>query len=190
LNGARESNSSLKNGTGDTGVTLEQTVYEGNRIRCLDPYNVIYDPRVPIHKVHEKGEFVGYIEIMGRMELKTFIASLGADRLKNDKKAFTAGSDWGVNYYVPQINRDVILKNTNWAQGSFDWTQWALGGVQDHIQYKNMYTVVTLYCRIMPFDFGIRAPADQTPDIWKLIAVNGVLVLRSQWSMHMTCYQL
>jgi hypothetical protein len=165
-----------QNGTGDTGVTLEQTVYEGNRIRCLDPYNVIYDPRVPIHKVHEKGEFVGYTEIMGRMELKTFIASLGADRLKNDRKAFTAGSDWGVNYYVPQINRDVILKNTNWAQGSFDWTQWALGGVQDHIQYKNMYTVVTLYCRIMPFDFGIRAPADQTPDIWKLIAVNGVLV--------------
>jgi hypothetical protein len=164
-----------RNGTGNKGVALEQVVYEGNRIRALDPYNLIYDPRVPIHKVHEKGEFVGYVEPMGRIELKTFLASLGQERLKNDVRAFQAG-DWGVAYYVPQINRNVLMRNKNWLQGAFDWTKWIVGGVQDHIQYQNMYSVATLYCRIMPYDFGIRAPKDQTPDIWKLIAVNGILV--------------
>ena len=74
-------------GTQGKGVSLEQVVYEGNKIRAIDPYNLIYDPRVPIHKVHERGEFIGYVEPMSRIELKIFIASLGENRLKNDKKA-------------------------------------------------------------------------------------------------------
>lgn len=164
------------NGTGPKGVALQQVIYEGNRIRAIDPYNLIYDARVPIHKVHEKGEFVGYVEPMSRIELKIFIASLGDDRLKNDKAAFQAG-DWGVTYYTPQINQGVMLRNKTWmSSNGFDWGKWAIGGATDHINYKNMYSVATVYCRLMPWEFGIRAPQDQTPDIWKLVAVNGVLV--------------
>lgn len=163
------------NGSGKNGVALEQVVYEGNRVKAIDPYNTVYDPRVPIHKVHEDGEFIGYIKPFTRMGLKTFLHSLGDERLKNDVKAFEAG-DWGIQYYVPQINLDIMMRNSNWLQGAFDWTKWAFGGVQDHIRYQNMYTALILYCRIMPFEFGIQAPKDQTPDIWKLIAVNGVLV--------------
>lgn len=163
------------NGTGTKGVELQQIVSEGNRIRSIDPYNLIYDPRVPIHQVHTRGEFVGYIDVMSRVELKLYLASLGEERLKNDKKAFEAG-DWGVQYYVPQINMNVTLRNKNWLNGAFDWTKWAFGGTQDHIRYQNMYTVLVLYCKIMPYEFGIQAPKDQTPDIWKLIVVNGVMV--------------
>ena len=164
------------NGTGENGVKLEQMVWEGNRIRGLDPYNLVYDPRVAIHKVHEDGEFIGYIEHMSRIKLKMFLASLGAERLKNDVLAFESG-DWaGCSYYIPTINPNVFLKNNNWLQGNFDWTKWAFGYAQDHIAYKNMYTVYTLYARIMPYEFGIHVPNDQTPDIWKLIAVNGVVV--------------
>jgi hypothetical protein len=157
------------------GVALETLTWAGNRIKSIDPYNLIYDPRAPIHKVHEDGEFVGYVEPMSRISLKRFIASLGEERLKNDVRAYEAG-DWGVQYYVPQINRGVMLRNKNWLQGAFDWGKWAIGGATDHIQYKNMYSVATIYARIMPWEFGIRSPQDQTPDIWKLVAVNGVLV--------------
>lgn len=163
------------NGTGANGVNLQQVVWEGNRFKAIDPYNLIYDPRVPIHEVHTRGEFIGYVEQMSRIELKMFIADLGADRLKNDVKAFES-ADWGVQYYVPQINKNVLLKNRNWMQGSFDWTKWAFGGAKDHINYKNMYTVAILYARIMPYEFKVNAPRDQTPDIWKLVAVNGVMV--------------
>jgi hypothetical protein len=167
------------NGTGTSGVKLEQVTWEGNRVRALDPYNLIYDPRVPIHKCHEDGEFLGYAEMMNRIQLKRFIASLGEDRLKNDKAAFEANS-WaggnGIQYYIPQINTDVLVKNQNWMSGQFDWTRWAVGGAVQHIKYQETYIVVTLYARIMPFEFGIKAPRDQTPDIWKFIAVNGVLI--------------
>ena len=163
------------NGTGKGGVQLEQVTWEGNRIQSLDPYNLIYDPRVPIHEVHQRGEFVGYIKQMSRIELKMYFADLGEERLKNDVAAFTAG-DWGVQYYVPPINPNVTLKNANWAQGAFDWTKWAFGAAQNHIAYKNMYTVVILYARLMPYEFGIQARGDQTPDIWKLVAVNGIMI--------------
>lgn len=164
------------NGAGNNGVDLKQTVWAGNRIRSIDPYNTIYDPRVPPFRVHEKGEFVGYIESMSRIELKMFLASLGDARLKNDVQAFESG-DSVIQYYVPQINPLVWTKtNNNWDQGNFNWMKWAFSNAQDHIKYKNMYTVVTMYARIMPYEFGIRSPRDQTPDIWKLISVNGTMV--------------
>lgn len=162
------------NAASGTGVQLEKVIWEGNRIRAIDPYNTIYDPRVPIHEVHTRGEFVGYVDQMSRIELKLFLASLD-DRLKNDVRAFESG-DWNINYYVPQINRKVMVKNTNWLQGNFDWASWVTDTAKTHIDYKNMYTVATIYAKIMPFEFDIRAPKDQTPDIWKLIGVNGVLV--------------
>lgn len=162
-----------KNGT--SGVALEQTIWEGNKIKRLDPYNTIYDPRVAIHKCHEDGEFAGYIELMPRVKLKRFLANLGDSRLKNDQKAFESGV-WEVIYYVPHLNKKVLMKNKEWLDGSFNWVSWVTGQAQEHIAYRNTYTVCTLYARLMPYEFGITAPRDQTPAVWKLISVNGVLV--------------
>lgn len=164
-----------KSGNGPKGVVLEQTFWEGNKIYSPDPYNTVYDPRVPISQVHTKGEFVGYIEPYTRVMLKMMLAGLGDTRLKNDVEAFETPS-WDVDYYVPQINPDVLLKNKNWSDGAFNWVNWVTNQAQGHIKYQNMYTVCKLYARIMPYEFGIRAPQDQTPDVWKLISVNGVMV--------------
>lgn len=165
------------NGTGKGGMELSQQIYAGNRIASIDPYNCIYDPRVPMHKVHEEGEFVGWVKMMHRIRLKMFLASLGDSRLKNDVKAFKAPNG-KVEYYVPYLNPNVIVKNQNWLLGgeNFNWIKWATDAAQKHIEYRDMYTVVCLYARIMPYEFGIYAPNDQTPDVWKLVNVNGVLV--------------
>lgn len=164
-----------KSVNGPTGVALEQTIWEGNKIRTLDPYNTIYDPRCQIHKCHEDGEFSGYIELMPRVKLKRFLTNLGDSRLRNDKKAFESGI-WEVVYYMPSLNKKVLMKNKEWLDGSFNWTSWVTGEAQNHIVYRNTYTVVTLYARLMPYEFGIIAPKDQTPAVWKLISVNGVMV--------------
>jgi|SRR5260221_290776 len=158
-----------------SGVGLEQNIWAGNKITCRDPYNLIYDARVPIHKCHEDGEFIGYIDLMPRIKLKRFITNLGDSRLKNDVKAFES-SDYQIQYYIPQINRNVLIKNKSWLTDGFNWDAWVTGAAQSHIVYRNMYTVVVLYARLMPYEFGIVAPKDQTPAVWKLISVNGVLI--------------
>src|SRR5258708_565500 len=91
-----------------TGIALQQVIWEGNKIKCLDPYNIIYDARVPIHKCHEDGEFIGYIDLMPRIKVKRFLTNLGEARLKNDVKAFES-SDYQIQYYTPQINRNVLI---------------------------------------------------------------------------------
>lgn len=160
---------------GANGMALEQQIWSGNKLKACDPYNTIYDPRVQIHKCHEDGEFIGYIELMPRVKLKRFITNLGASRLKNDEEAFKSPA-WEVLYYTPSINKNVMLKNKEWLDGSFNWVAWATNEAQEHINYQNTYNVITLYARLMPYEFGIISPRDQTPDIWKLVAVNGVLV--------------
>lgn len=164
----------VANGNGDNGATLEQVIWAGNKITSRDPYNTIYDSRVPIYMNHIEGEFGGYIRMLSRIQLKLFLATLGKKRLKNDVRAFESGAG-SIEYYIPQINPDAMLRNKV-GYGDFDWVKWVTDEAQKHIAYKNMYTVVTLYARIMPYEFGIAAPKDQTPDIWKLIKVNDVLV--------------
>lgn len=165
----------VSNGAGANGTSLEEVTYAGNSIKSLDVYNTVFDRRVPVHKVHEEGEFAGYVKRMTRIQVKELLASLGEERLPNDVAAFTS-SDWDVSYYVPQINWKIWQEGKHHSDGSFNWTKWATGEAQKHIAYKDTYTVYFLYAKVMPYEFGIRAPRDQTPDVWKLIAVNNVLV--------------
>lgn len=162
------------NGTGVGGTKLQEVLWEGNCISAKDPYNLIYDQRVPIHKVHTDGEFIGYRERITRIQLKMFFAELGDDRLKNDKKAFES-NEASAEIYTPVINWN-SMRHGNMDAGGFNWVTWVTGQAQNHIKYQNAYTKTVLYARLMPFEFGIRAPKDQTPDIWKLVAINNVLV--------------
>lgn len=164
-----------QNGNGPNGVVMEQVMWEGNKIASINPYNFIYDTRCNIDKLHIDGEFAGYLELMSRTKLKRFLHSLGEDRLKNDVRAYEA-PNWDMEYYIPQINPKVLTRANYGMDGAFNWVAWVTNEAQNKIKYRNVYTVLKLYARLMPYEFGIRSPMDQTPDTWKLIIVNGVLV--------------
>ncbi len=167
----------------------KQEIWSGNRVRRLDPYNTIYDLRVPLSKMHIIGEYAGYTEIMSRMQLKAFMASLPGKIIDNVVDAFESGigtttlssNSYTAPFYIPMINPDINTnKNTAFGTGEFNWLAWAgiTGADRDGIQYKNAYQVTTLYARILPSDFGLRVPSSSTPQIWKFIFVNdSVLIL-------------
>ena len=167
----------------------QQIIWEGNRVKRLDPYNTIYDIRVPPHKLHEDGEYAGYTEIMSRIQLKSFMASLPGKIIDNVVEAFESGlgttvlsaNSYSAPYYIPTVNPDInVNRNTAYGAGEFNWLAWAgiTGADQSGIQYKNAYQVTTLYARILPVDFGLRVPSSSTPQIWKFIYVNdSVLIL-------------
>lgn len=161
-----------------------QVTWEGNVLKRLDPYNTLYDYRVPPTQVHTRGEYAGYTQLMSRMELKAFFASLSGKLVANVVPALESGfpsasgvyTDSNASYYVPIINPKLNLSN----QGEFNWLNWAgiTGGSATAIQYKNVYQVTTLYARILPEDFGLKVPSRNTPQIWKFVYVNdSVLVL-------------
>lgn len=164
-------------------------IWEGNCLKRMDMYNTIFDTRVHPSRVHSHGEFIGYSEIMGRIQLKQLLADLGDDKLIGSvERAFASGfGGWGtgattdgalMGYYIPPINPNALI-NTN-MYATMDWMQWAgLSGADKttKIAYQNLYEITTLYIRMLPEDFAIAVPGAATPQIWKLIIVNHQVII-------------
>jgi hypothetical protein len=161
------------------GVQVE-TIWSGNRVKRLDPYNTFVDTRVPPTEVYKRGEFAGYTQHMSKIELKAYVAALADKIIGNIKPAFesgtgTVGSKSAVakEFYVPSINPEVDADTYLAATGT-DWMSWA--GIADEsknkIAYKDSYELTTLYCKILPAEFGLKIPKENTPQIYKLCIVN------------------
>lgn len=156
----------------------KEVIWSGNRIQQLDCYNLIFDSRVPPAEMHTRGEFAGYTKLMSRIELKEYINKLPDKLVDNVVAAFESGLGSGGKgtYYVPTLNPNAPTANNRYA--GFNWSAWAgLADATGKIAYKDFYEVTTLYCRILPSDFNLRVPAPNTPQIWKLVIVNGSVLL-------------
>lgn len=164
------------------------TIWQGNVIRRMDMYNTIFDPRVAPCDIYRKGEFAGYIELQSRVELKRYINSLfGKVPVVTAEKAFESGGETAgmtstssyAHYYLPQINPEALL-DRNPLQ-SFDWLSWATNDPRkQRIRYKNMYQKFILYARILPNDFGMMVPEENTPQVWKFVIINNSVVLYAE----------
>jgi hypothetical protein len=168
----------------------KKVLWNGNVIRRMDLYNTFFDPRVSPADIHEEGEFAGYTKVYSRIKLKKFINELFSD-ISADKamKAFQEGpAPTATNgaaaapfgYYIPLINPFPISDPSNLF--NLDWWAWAQNNNpgKTGIQYKNAYSVTKLYGRILPADFGIKAPQENTPQVWRFIIVNGTTVLHAK----------
>lgn len=165
----------------------KEVIWEGNSIRNLDMYNVIFDSRVAPCEMATKGEFSGYTEVMSRIALKQFIQELPDKLVDNIIPAFESGlgfsgiSETGrhASYYIPSLNPEALIEKE--ARNTTNWMAWAnLAGADQKIKYKDMYEVTTLYARILPSDFSIRVPAPNTPQVWKFIYVNHQVLLYAE----------
>lgn len=164
------------------GVPTE-TEFSGNMIKRLDPYNLIFDMRVPVSEVHEKGDYVGYTELLTRIQLKNLFLELDATLTMNADEAFTSATagaanaggdaDSGQSYYVPQVNPSALRDP---AFGVHNWLTWASLDTNNKVQHSDMYEVTTLYMRIIPREAGINTGKAQAmngvPQIFKTISVN------------------
>lgn len=167
----------------------KEVIWSGNAIRRLNMYNTVFDNRVAPSELYYRGEFGGFTELMSRIELKSFIASLPDKMVDNIIPAFesslgSAGfvtSSVPYGYYMPEINPDAILDTTARKGNEPNWLSWAgLAGSQNKINYRDSYEVTTLYAKILPSDFGIKVPAPNTPQIWKLIFVNHSVLIYAE----------
>ena len=166
----------------DRGVPTE-IVWEGNNIKRLDPYNIIFDPRYIPAEISTRGEFAGYSELCSRVELIQYLQNL--DFKMNYRKALecgfpSAGTGSFDDYYLPSINPAALIESNLFS--TFNWFQWAgvankRGGGE---QFKNAYIKTVLYARIVPSDFGIPSPNPKQPQIWKFVIINNQVVVLAE----------
>lgn len=160
--------------------TSSELWYQGNSLRRLDPYNMIWDKRVMPTMLHTDGEFAGYTELMSRVQLKQYLLDCDPELTMNAKKAFESGTpsitingadSW---YCVPQINPNAFRGLSVQNFPTTNWLAWmvANGQKETDIRYHDMYEVTTLYGRIIPSDFSFAVPQRNQPQIWKFVIVN------------------
>lgn len=156
----------------------KEVIWEGNTIRRLNPYNLIFDTRVAPSEIYSKGEFAGYVERMSRIQLKSFIAELPDKMVDNIVAAFESGTSDSEGFYTPQLNPDALLDES--SRGT-NWMAWAgITGRDPKIRYKDNYEVTTLYAKILPSDFSMKVPSPNTPQVWKFIFVNGSVLIYAE----------
>ena len=166
---------------------VKNVIWSGNRVRRLDPYNLVFDARYTPSQISEYGEFVGYTEMMSRVQLKKYTIELNGGIGDNFKAAFESGllSPAGTaalqhGFYTPRINPDAIVQ---WdPRRTTDWMAWSglTQSKNQSIQYKNIYEVTTIYGRIIPSDFNMRVPQPNTPQVWKFVIVNHAVVIYAE----------
>ena len=173
----------------------KEVIWSGNRLKRLDPYNTFVDTRVAPSEVYKKGEFAGYTEFITRIELKAFISRLPDTIISNIVPAFESGlgsstgaKDAGaMNFYIPNINPNVAEEDYKGA--GTNWLRWAgLSSIRNtNIDYKDGYELTTLYAKVLPSEFDLRVPNNNTPQIYKLIIVNHqhIIYCEQQTNAHM-----
>lgn len=181
--------------TVDTDATIstsegipKKVLWEGNRVRRLDPYNTFVDTKVPASEVYKDGEYAHTTELMTRIKLKKFISELPAKIIANVKTAFESSSKVtasgavstdSMHYYIPSVNPHISEQDYK-GEGT-NWLQWAgLNDTKPKIDYKDMYEVTTLYARILPSEFDLAVPEANTPQVYKLIIVNHEVIIYAE----------
>jgi len=164
-------------------------IWQGNSLKRWDPYNTYFDARVEPYLIPTQGEFVGHTELMSRTALKQFIGTLEVKLIENIKEAFESPSllnigdsgTFGASYYIPRVNPKALLDVDSIE--SFDWMSWVgarASTAEAKINYRGLYEVSTEYIRVIPSDFALKVPAQNTPQVWKLIIVNHSVVIYAE----------
>jgi hypothetical protein len=166
-----------------------ELIWQGNRLKRWDLYNSYWDTKCLPYDIPERGEFCGTTELHSKTSLKSLIAKLDTKIIENIQPAFESPSLLSIGstgagaegYYVPKVNSDLIIDQNlndivNWDSyvGLIPQTN------NSHIQYKGLYEVSTEYVRILPSEFGLRVPAPNTPQVWKLIIVNHSVIIYAE----------
>lgn len=169
-----------------TNGTPQETYYQGNFLKHLNAYNLIFDTRVNPAVNHLKGEYAGYTELLSRIALKKLMEDLSPMYTMNFKQALESGTtstyvstDATAGFYIPELNPDALLPAN--ARQSHDWSSWWNNSKgEPAIQYKDSYEVTVLYARILPSDFGIDVPQRNHVQIYKFIIVNRQVVIYAE----------
>lgn len=161
--------------------TPTETVFSGNALRRVDPYNAIVDTRVDPFKLAEEGEYAGYTKMVGRMRLKQLVSEMDPTKTMNVRKAFESGvgtyttNSASDGFFIPQVNPYAMIDpgTVSGVGNTINWHAWA--GLEDtrQIAYSgDIYEFTVLYARIIPSEHKLQVANRNSIQIWKLVIIN------------------
>lgn len=161
---------------------IDRTPKGMTKVKRLDPYNVIRDDTVAPGDVAELGDFAGYVDMLSYTKLKRETIKYSKQKEAYNINEALASTSPGpsMNYRIhPEISDYVSAKR---PLDRVDWAGWFDGPGKRSKRPQGMatYERVTLYARIIPSEHGIISPQPNTPQIWKLVVINGEVLIHAK----------
>lgn len=167
---------------GDFTTTEGKTINKVNRditkLRRLDMYNTIWDSNVLPGDVSAEGDYAGFVELLSKTKVKRLLNKYSVQQeAYNVTKAMRSTIGNGsTSCYVPPPSISNYVSSRK-PDNTVDWDAYFDGGkAKGSFIKEGTYEKFTLYARIIPEDYGIIAPQPRTPQIWKFVSLNNVLV--------------
>jgi len=181
----------LNDFTSDNMTSTKKATKYFNRLKRIDLYNTIWDYNVAPGDMAAEGDYAGYIEIISKTKLKRLTNKLSNEKkalnvteaMESFKKIAPSGSAESTNYKQHPTISKYVSPNSRHAGVNWD-VYLGLAPAQTGKKLANMYDgsyyeKFVLYARILPSDFGIKAPMENTPQIWKFTIINMSTVIEA-----------
>ena len=155
-------------------VSLQKKAVHFTKLKRLDPYNTIRDRNILPGECSKDGDYAGYIEILSKPKMKKYLNKIslsgGAMNVTKALEGYITSDapNWRIH---PQVSEYVAARKPT---SSVDWN--AFLGVKPEDTPRGLvgnYEKVTLYVRVSPGDLGMPGPKPNTPQIIKIVVVNG-----------------
>jgi hypothetical protein len=152
-----------------------------NKVSRLDPYNTIWDKTVAPGDVSTDGDYAGYVNIKSRTKIKRIL-----NRWSNDQEAFnvrealaTTSTEDSIYHMAPQISNYITARKPTTGM---NWAVWMTGKdfQESTVSVGDNFEIITLYARIIPHDFGLSVPMQNTPQIWKFVTINQKVLVQAK----------
>ena len=176
----------------ETKTKTQKEVKYYTALKRLDMYNTVWDYSVPPGNVAKDGDYAGYLEIISKTKLKRLTNKLSAEKKAMNVNeaagsyAKLANSIAAANYTEHPTISHYVSPNSRHA--GVNWDIYFTGNSSTkneglkkllNMYDGSFYEKFVLYARILPSDFGIKAPSPNTPQIWKFTIINMDVVIEA-----------
>lgn len=166
----------------EASAKVERKAKGFTKLKRLDMYNTIFDDMVAPGDIAAEGDYAGYIEVLSRTKLKRLINKWqkAGEAYNQDKALASTCATAADNYHIhPTVSEYVNPKK---PRDEVDWDYQFGSPIDGGRRNTNTesYELITIYARIMPKDFGIVAPQPSTPQIWKIVTINGEVLVHAK----------
>lgn len=157
-----------------------------NYIRRWNLRNTFFDPLVDPVQVARDGEFIGHTEVYNRVKLKRLL-----NYLTNEKKLVHSSvvnkameSRADSTLWVPDPTISPFMTGSKETNDYDSWCGFAPpvpdGMIKVPYNGQGVYYISTIYIRAIPTDFLLNVPNKNSPQIWKLLVVNGNVLISAE----------
>lgn len=164
-------------------TTQDATLFQGNRMKCLDMYNTFWPPLVQPMDVYKKAEYAGYLELVTAYELKKQVQDgeiFNTDDIWRMPGSLNRTNTW--YHQHPTIRYDINIDD-NGSSGHFDWVHILSQGYKSETNLS-FYEKCTLYVRLIPGEFGLIPRTARSSrnkfEIWKICIINGTTIVQCE----------